>query len=119
MKKCTICLCAREGNEVEVDKKYVFNDSISCKTSNLVYGILCKRCQKLVYVGETGTTLYERMANHISTVKNKKDDPIPRHFNTDGHQIQDLEWMGLEKLRNKDIHMRKIRESFWKKGLKD
>ena len=117
MKKCTICSYAREGNIVEMNKRYVFNDSITCKTSNLVYGIFCKKCEKLMYVGETGTTVYERMANHISTVRNKKDDPIPRHFNTAGHRVQDLQWMGLERLRNKDIHMRKIRESFWIKKL--
>ena len=57
------------------------------------------------------------MANHISTVRNQKNDPIPLHFNSNGHKVTDLEWLGIEKLRRKDIHMRKIRKSFWIKKL--
>ena len=70
-----------------------------------------------MYIGETGTTLYERMANHISTIRNQKNDPIPQHFSSDGHSVADLEWLGIEKLRRNDIHLRKIRESFWIKKL--
>ena len=31
----------------------------------------------------------------------------------------DFRWFGLERLQEKDIHMRKIRESFWIKKNKD
>ena len=67
----------------------------------------------MVYVGETGTTVYERWQNHLSTVRRRTDNPVSRHFNTTNHDIEAMEVIGLEILRKKDIHLRKIRETFW------
>ena len=83
------------------------------KTAHVIYGVFCEKCDKVMYVGETGTSVYERMANHISTIKNEKDDNIPDHFTSNGHSVKDFRWFGIEKIRKNDIHMRKIRESFW------
>ena len=117
-KKCAICKYIRNEIYVKADKTYIFKDSITCKTGNIIYGIYCQICEKIVYVGETGTSVYERMSNHISTVKHKKDDPVPQHFNSKGHSIKDFMWLGLEKIKSEDIHIRKILESFWIKKLK-
>ena len=90
-----------------------FLDRIDCKTSNVVYGILCKHCKKVMYVGETGTTLYKRFSNHISSIRRNKDEPIANHFNEQGHKVDDLKILGIEVLHQNNIHQRKIRESFW------
>ena len=50
-------------------------------------------------------------------INTKKGGPIPKHF-TGGHTINDLTWMGLEKIKNQDIHTRKIRGSFWIRKLR-
>ena len=94
-------------------KAYYFNDKIDCKSNNLIYGIYCNVCQCIVYVGETGTTLYERFQNHLCTVRKEKDEPIPNHFNQINHKLSDLRIVGIQKIRSKDIHYRKIRETFW------
>ena len=75
-----MCQYARVGCEFESTKKYIFKDNITCKSANVVYGIVCDKCRKLVYVGETGTAIYSRMANHISSINTKKGGPIPKHF---------------------------------------
>ena len=93
-----------------VDRAYICR--IDRKTSN-IYGILCKNCKKVVYVGETGTTLYERFSNHISSTRRNKDEPIVNHFNGKGHKVDDLKILGIEMLNQNNIHQRKIRESLW------
>ena len=95
------------------DKMYRFTDHIDCKTSNVVYGIKCIKCEKLVYVGETGVSLYERFQNHLSAIRSNKDEPIPNHFNNNNHDVSDLGIVGIEKIKQNDILLRKAKETFW------
>ena len=99
------------------DTKYTFKDKINCKTNNVVYGVICMKCKELKYVGETGTTLYERTHNHLTTIRKKQDTTIAEHFNMEDHRLEDFTIIGIEQIKNKDIHLRKIRESFWIKRL--
>ena len=46
------------------DKEYLQQDGIG-KTQNAVYSIDCEKRGHIVYVGETGTSLYERFQNTI------------------------------------------------------
>ena len=117
VKECKICQHVRDTNTIERGKVFVFKDPITCKSSHIVYGIFCHGCQDVQYVGETGTTVYERMANHLSTIRKEKNEPIPQHFANEGHDINDFRWFGIEKMKTEDIHVRKIRESFWIKKL--
>ena len=72
-KKCSICSIINETNAIEIgDTKYTFKDKINCKTNNVVYGVICMKCKELKYVGETGTTLYERTHNHLTTIKKNR-----------------------------------------------
>ena len=66
-----------------------------------------------LYIVETGTKMYERFQNHLSAIRRVTEDPVSVHFNKYLHSIKDLEIVGIEKIRQKDIHYRKIRESFW------
>ena len=114
-KSCAICKHMHEtnSNKVKEAKNMVFLDRIDCKTRNVIYGILCEQCNKVVYVGETGTMLYQRFANHISSIRRGKDEPIANHFNGQGHKLNNLKILGIEILKQNNIHQRKIRESFW------
>ena len=119
VKQCKICQhmkCGTHHRSICGDM-FCFNDSFDCRSSNCVYGIYCKKCNCIIYVGETGTTIYTRFQNHLSVVRNKKNDPISYHFNSDKHSAQDLYIVGIEVLSDNDIHYRKVRESFWIKKL--
>ena len=83
-----------------------------------MYGIYCDKCRDILYVGETGTAIYDRMANHLSSVRQGKDEPIPMHFSGEDHNISQFKWFVIEKIRREDIHHRKIRESFWIEKMK-
>ena len=111
--KCAICTYISDEHEhIFKGRQYTFN-RINCKTSNLVYAIKCRQCEEVMYVGETGTTIYERFQNHISCIKRVITNPITDHFTGRDHSVGDLEIICLELIRSNDIHLRKIRESFW------
>ena len=113
-KKCAVCPFITQEAELKTDTNiFRFNNHINCKSSNLIYGISCKVCDRVVYVGETGTTMYERWQNHMSTVRRKTDNPISRHFNSANHNMESMDVICLELIRRNDIHLRKIRETFW------
>ena len=38
-----------------------YDKSIGCLTNNVIYGIFCKKCDGVCYVGETGGKLYTRV----------------------------------------------------------
>ena len=42
---------------------------ISCMSANLIYGVFCKKCEAVVYVGETMQTLYARHQHNLSRIR--------------------------------------------------
>lgn len=62
--------------------------------------------------------MYERFQNHLSSIRRMKEDPISNHFNVKGHTINDVKIVGIEKMKTRDIHFRKVRESFWIQKMK-
>ena len=61
-KKCALCPHIKQGEKFQDNEgtEYSTKGKICCTTVNLVYGVFCSRCSKLVYIGETMTTLYKR-----------------------------------------------------------
>ena len=113
-----------EGNEVHLQSR------MTCQSASLIYLIECKSCGER-YVGESKTSLHERLAGHRSDIKNKKNTPVAKHFNNgtcnglDDLAITPLELvpqchptdeLGLVSI--KDIVHRMEREQFWMKKLK-
>ena len=90
--KCAICKHITSKTKfTKNDRTFIFNQHINCKTSNLVYGIYCNKCNDVNCVGETGTTIYERFQNHISSVKRGGNNPLGDHYMEKGHNIENLE----------------------------
>jgi hypothetical protein len=71
--------------------------NISCRSSNLIYCITCRRCGKQ-YVGQTSLRLKSRFVHHYYTVdKEDKSKPVSKHFSQLGHDgISDMEIHVLE-----------------------
>ena len=78
---------------------------------------MCKRCDKTIYVGQTGLSLYERMMVNLSNIRNRKQDPISEHFTNNGHSINDYKVIIIEKNYGSET-ARLTKESFWIKKLK-
>ena len=113
-RNCALCkhMITTERFEDTRGNKYSVDGNINCETANLVYGIYCNECEKIVYVGETGTSLYNRMQNHMSTIRKNDENEIGTHFNSEGHSLDSFRVIGLEKT-NKSWIYRREKEQFW------
>ena len=91
---------------------------VHCELRNVVYAISCKRCNSVVYVGETERQLKERMKEHLRDVRLDKDKPINEHFSRSGHSHTDLQFSVLKKMYSADRIERRLNESAWIQDLK-
>ena len=90
----------------------------SCKSSNIVYLISCRRCGHQ-YVGETGQQLHCRINSHRYDIRQRRteESPVAKHFNSAGHTLADLTVVAIDQLHSHDACLRKIRESRWIRTL--
>jgi hypothetical protein len=95
-------------------RSFGIKDSISCKTSNIVYLITCIQCSKQ-YVGETSRTLADRANDHFSAIRLKKPTPVGLHFNLPNHDSSHVSITGIEAFT--DNNSRKIKEITWQNLL--
>ena len=87
---------------------------MDCNSKNLVYLVTCSKCNRQ-YCGETSTTLKQRFANHRSSIAHAYDLPLAKHFNQQGHSVDNIKIIPIEKIkddRNSEVK-RKEREGFW------
>ena len=116
---CALCPFVRNTYSFTNFEEKSFNvkNYINCKTANVVYAIFCKGCDKFVYVGETGDTLYQRHLLNLSLIRRQKPDPVALHFNSNGHSVDDFEVVALEKICGNDIYRQTI-EQLWIEKLR-
>ena len=93
-------------------KVFKVNFRASCKSSNVIYLITCRRCG-LQYVGETGQALHMRLNGHRYDITHRRteESPVAEHFNSGAHKESDMAVMVIELARSRDACLRKIRES--------
>ena len=57
----------------------------TCISKNIVYGIISNRCN-IIYIGETGRGLADRITEHIRSIRNNfYGFPVAQHFNHPSH----------------------------------
>ena len=77
-KRCTICKFITDETIHHGYKIRFAFLMTSCKGTNAIYWIHCKKCSKIVYVGETSTTIYQRFQNQVSSVNPGIDHPVSK-----------------------------------------
>ena len=91
-----------------------YDKTIGCRSRNVIYGIFCEVCKCVIYVGETGGILYQRVQNHLSSIRcGRNDMEVAAHFNGDRHQISNAKFVGLEKVWKGWVTYRRVREQRW------
>jgi hypothetical protein len=98
--KCKYCPYLNRDVQISCHlngKTYFTKQNVTCQSSNLIYGIECKRCGKH-YVGQTKCPLYQRLSEHqwsiniCSTDKPIRPQPVGIHFSAPDHiRVRDLE----------------------------
>ena len=59
-------------------------DSFTCISRNVIYSIICKRCQRC-YIGQTGRRLGDRFSEHLRDINNDTSTSVALHFNQRDH----------------------------------
>ena len=87
-KNCKYCkmLCTKGSiTDLRNNASYTTKHNITCNSSNLIYCIECKKCNKQ-YVGQTKRKIKDRIREHIyHTKKDTNSSDVPYHFNSNGH----------------------------------
>ena len=81
-KRCAICPNYLKTTSYIKDHKGIshrLKQNLTCTSENIIYCIECNSCGSQ-YVGQTKNTLRERISQHKSNIKTKKDKPLANHF---------------------------------------
>lgn len=105
-------------------REYMCKTNVNCQSSNLIYAIQCKVCNKQ-YVGQTGNRVMDRFQGHFGSIgRNANETLISFHFNSKDHNgIDDVEIFILDFIQvmpksNKAKYLRLKIESNWIQRLR-
>ena len=98
-RRCNTCKFVTNCSATHIEgPKGSFNvtQPFTCISKNIVYGIICKRCN-IIYIGETGRRLADRITEHIRSIRNNFSGfPVAQHFNPPSHcSINDFSVTGI------------------------
>ena len=118
-KTCPILLAKDEFASHATSQWYKVKGSASCKSSNVIYLIGCKRYGHK-YVRETGQPLHCRMNGHWSDITHQrtKESPVAMCFNNVAHSVGDMVVMVIDQSYSLDPTLRKLKESKWIRDLR-
>ena len=88
-----------------------------CTERDVIYGITYTGCGRVVYVGETGRQLKERIEEHLRDIRLNRDKPMATHFNSSTHSMDNVQVSILEKVHGQSKALRLIRRSDWINNL--
>ena len=118
-KNCLILVTTDTFSSSKTGERFKLKLHASCKTSNVIYLIQCRRCGHQ-YVGETEQPLRSQINSHRFNIVHSRTDesPVVADFTSEGHTVANLSVMIIDKCWKDDAILRKIRESRWIRSLK-
>ena len=67
------------------NRRYRTRINITCRCTNLIYGIECRTCGK-IYVGQTKRRIMDRLMEHFRNIRQQcQTHIVGRHYNSQGH----------------------------------
>ena len=128
--KCKSCSILNECDNIssrQTRKTYGIRGKLCCSSTNVVYSLQCLICNKQ-YIGETSTTLRERMNHHRSAIVNyNKDSALNLHlamhqdksdikfskYNMESFTLTPIEQVPMLNTKEDSKKLRLERETFW------
>ena len=101
------------------NREYVTKHNVTCKSSNVIYCISCKKCG-MQYVGQTKNRLMDRFQAHFYNIgHNRPNSEMARHFNQPDHKGMDdieihiVDFIHAHPASNKAKYLRDLVEFNW------
>ena len=81
-RKCKLCKFMQVTNTVKdkEGKALKIESKMDCQTVGAIYGMFCKKCEKVVYVGKTKNKISERFNGHRADMRLEDDSKPAYHF---------------------------------------
>ena len=83
------------------------------RTVGAIYGMWCKKCEKIIYVGKTQNRIMDRFTQHRADLRGEDGSKPAYHFKREGHKEEDMGVVAMEEVKGKDDLYRVTRERFW------
>ena len=98
--------------------QYKVKIKASCKSSNVIYLITCRRCGQQ-YVGKTEQLLHCRINNHRYDITHRRTEEshVAEHFNSNADTQAGMVIMVIDQMHSSNPCLQKIRESKWTRTL--
>ena len=114
-KSCKVCSYINPSKEVKSTVNsltHQISGDFSCNSLGVIYLVTCRKCN-LQYIGQTSRKFCVRMKEHITDIKKAEDKVMGRHFNLQGHSLDDFTVQVIEKVMPNNPHILLERERFW------
>ena len=95
------------------ERKKERKSKVDCRTVGAIYGIWCKSCKKVIYVGKTQNRVMDRFIGHRADLRGEDKSKPAYHFKKEGHTADDMGVLVIEEVKGKDDLYRLTRERFW------
>ncbi len=105
--RCQICGILFTGQTITPsNSKHTLKlNNYNCDSSNVIYMLICNKCNSGNYVGETETKLRLRLNNHKKSIRdNFPGYSVAAHFNLPDHSIEDMNCVILRGDFNSNKH---------------
>ena len=83
---------------------------MDCRTVGAIYGMWCKKCEKVVYVGKTQNRVMDRFIGHRADLRGDDSTKPAYHFKQEGHKEDDMRVIVIEEVKGKDDMYRVTQE---------
>ena len=112
---CKLCTYMVETKEVKDKRGEIkrIKGTMDCRTVGAIYGMWCKKCEKVVYVGKTQNRVMDRFIGHRADLRGDDATKPAYHFKHKGHKEEDMGVIVIEEVKGKDDMYRVTRERFW------
>ena len=125
---CPLSVNSKNHTSFFSNKTWPIYSQTSCNTKNCIYLISCNKgagvgltnvgdCGKeSQYIGMTTQVAKKRFTSHRSNVQpwvETKKSVIGKHFSQKGHSENNMRFLVIEEVKNKNPFVLKARESYW------
>ena len=110
---CPLMSTSRTITSTTNKKKHQIRQSFNCNSRNAVYVITCTKCLQQ-YVGQTTTTVNQRIRNHISDINTSKTDkPVAAHFTNQTCDVTNVNVTVIDSQLSNDVNTLLRLEESW------